>query len=673
MKTISLTACALCLSLTAVASAQPHTFTANDLKSIATVSDAQISPNGKSIAYIVSRANYTTDKRARTLMLVDVATGAQRVLVADRDEIGDPAWSPDGTQLGFVAMAGSGKSAHEQVYVLPMSGGDASVVTNAPRGIEQFAWRPDGQAIAYVTPDAAPNAKAIAAHLDGFVVGDQSYTSMSAPTPNHIWLATRAATGTWTARRLTHGTWSLPTAQPPGPPASPLSWSPDGRSIAFDQMPNAYDADGYLAHVAILDTQTGAIRALTAHGKYESVPEYSPDGTHIAYWYPFGGDPAAENDIFVSPASGGNGTDTTTQSIDTNVVRALWMPGSQSLLIAGHKGTDAALWIQSLDGTAKRIALGDVQPNQFFWLDAGVSTTGAIAFTGSTPRDPSALYYLASPAAVPQQMTHYNDAIEQLDLGRVAPIAWNSDGFAQDGVVTYPPNYDPAKTYPLVLVIHGGPNYASIASFSAFNQLLAARGWIVFNPNYRGSDNLGEKYWYGIVKDAGAGPGRDVMAGIAALERSAHIDRTRIGVSGWSYGGYMTSWLIGHYHIWKAAVSGAAVNNLVDEYDLSDGAGAGEGFMFGGSPYVGNNMALYRAESPITYAWDITTPTLILSDTSDSRVPNPQSYEMYHALTDHHVPTQFWAYPVAGHFPSDAVRQLDVDTRWIDWLAQYLK
>lgn len=672
MKIITLIASAL-LALTAVADAQTPTFTVNDLKSIVTVSDAQISPNGKEIAYIVSRPNYTTDKRARTLMLVDIATGAQRTLVADRSEIGDPAWSPDGSQLGFVALVGSGKKAREQVYVLPMNGGDASVVTNAPRGLEQFAWRPDGKAIAFVTPDAAPNAKAIAKHLDGFVVGDQSYTSTSAPTPNHIWLATPGTNGAWSARRLTHGSWSLPTAQPPGPPASPLSWSPDGRYIAFDQMPNAYDADGYLAQIAILDTQTGAVHALTSHGKYESVPEYSPDGKHIAYWYPFGGDPAAENDILVAPASGGNGTDVTAQSIDTNVVRALWLPNSQSLLVAGHSGIDAALWTQPLDGAAKRIALGNVQPDQFFWLDASVSTTGAIAFTGSTPTDPSALYYMASSTTAPQRLTHYNDAIAKLNLGKVAPITWNSEGFAEDGIVTYPPNYDPAKTYPLVLVIHGGPNSASIASFSAMNQLMAARGWIVFNPNYRGSDNLGEKYWYGIVKDAGAGPGRDVMAGIAALESSAHIDRTRIGVSGWSYGGYMTSWLIGHYHIWKAAVSGAAVNNWVDEYDLSDGAGAGDGFMFGGSPYVGNNMALYRAQSPITYAWDITTPTLILSDTSDSRVPNPQSYEMYHALTDHHVPTQFWAYPVAGHFPSDAVRQLDVEIRRMNWLAKYLR
>jgi len=503
-----------------------------------------------------------------------------------------------------------------------------------------------------------------------FVVGDQAYQEKAAPTPNHIWLINSDGTGD---KRLTEGAWSLPTATPPGPPASPLSWSPDGKSIAFTRMPNAYDTDGYLATVDVLDVQTGAIRALTTHGKYEGYGDFSPDGTKIAYWYPFQGDPAAQNDVYVTSASGGNGTDFTASDIDTNVVRAIWMPDSKSLLIAGHKGTDAALWVKPLDGAAQRLQLGPVQPVQPFWLDASVSANGAIAFTGSEANRPTELYYMSSSNAAPRRLTSYNDAVAKLDLGRVQVITWSNEGFAENGTLTYPPSYDASKAYPLVLVIHGGPNSASITSFNALNQLLAASGFLVFNPNYRGSDNLGETYWHAIFNDAGAGPGRDVMAGIAAVEQAAHVDASRIGVSGWSYGGYMTSWLEGHYHIWKAAVAGAAVNNWIDEYALSDNnvtVGISE---LPGSPYVGNNMALYRAQSPITYAWNINTPTLILSDTGDVRVPITQSYQMFRALTDHHVPVRFFAYPVAGHFPGDPVRALDVNRRWIAWLVQYLK
>jgi dipeptidyl aminopeptidase/acylaminoacyl peptidase len=666
----------IALAASAGVSAGARTIGLDDLKGIVGVSDARISPDGKTIAFVVSRDDYKADRSARALMLYDLATGSQRSLTYDRRGLGNPAWSSDGTRIAFLALAGAGKEQREQVFVLDLRGGDAVAITTAPLGVEQFAWRPDGSAIAYVTPDEPKDKKAIAHHLDAFVVGDQAYDEKSAPTPNHIWLALSAAGATtWTTQRLTQGTWSLPSAQPPGPPASPLSWSPDGRYVAFEKMPDAHDADAWMGVAAILDTQTKNVRALTAHGKYESVPQFSPDGEQISYWYPFDGDPAAENDISVAPASGGDGTDVTAKDVDRNVVRAVWMPDSKSLLLAGHNGTDAALWLKPLDGTAKALDLGGVQPSEPFWFDGSVATTGAIAFAGSQSNRPSELYYLSSPAAKPRRLTSYNDTVASLDLGKVVPISWNSEGFAEDGTLTYPPDYSPAsgKSYPLVLVVHGGPASASIRSFDAFNQVLAARGWIVFSPNYRGSDNLGEKYWYGIVKDAGAGPGRDVMAGIAAVEAQSKIDASRIAVSGWSYGGYMTSWLIGHYHIWKAAVSGAAVNNLVDEYNLGDGSGAGEGFQLGGSPWVGNGMQLYRDQSPITYAWQIDTPTLIMSDTGDARVPITQSYEMYHALRDHHVPVRFFAYPVAGHHPGDPVRRLDVDRRWVDWLAHYLK
>lgn len=659
---------ALALGTTAYASAR--TMVLDDMKSLSGLSEPTIAPDGSVIAFILSQPDYKTDRSTRTLMLYDLRDAGTRPLTSARRGVASPAWSPDGRRLAFLSIAGEGDKAREQVFVLDMRGGDAAQLTHAVNGVEQFTWRPDGGAIAYVTPDDPPNKKDIEHHLDAFVVGDQAYQEKAAPTPNHIWLINADGSGD---KRLTQGSWSLPTATPPGPPASPLSWSPDGKTLLFTRMPNAYDTDGYLATVDALDVQTGAIRTLTSHGKYEGYASFSPDGNKIAYFYPFQGEPSAQNDVLVTAAGGGNGDDVTAGDIDTNVLRAIWMPDSKSLLIAGHKGTDAALWVKPLDGAAQRLQLGPVQPVQPFWLDASVSNTGAIAFTGSEANHPTELYYMSSPTAAPKRLTSYNDAVARLDLGKVQPVTWNFEGFSENGTLTYPPGYDASKAYPLVLVIHGGPNSASILSFSTLNQLLAARGFLVFNPNYRGSDNMGENYWHAIFNDAGAGPGRDVMAGIAAVEQTAHVDTSRIGVSGWSYGGFMTSWLEGHYNIWKAAVAGAAVNNWVDEYALSDNnVGVGI-FQLAGSPYVGNNMEAYRAQSPITYAWNITAPTLILSDTGDMRVPITQSYEMFRALKDHGVTTRFFAYPVSGHSPSDPVRAMDVNRRWVDWLVQYLK
>lgn len=671
MKRFVLSFAALVLAANAAASAR--TIQLDDLKSIVSVSEATINPAGTQIAFIVSRPDYKHDRNDREIDLYDLQSKSIRPLVIDRKGIGELAWSPDGGRLGFLASYGEGDDATEQIYALDMRGGDAMRLTGAPRDVQQFAWRPDGNAIAYVMADEAKNKEALKHHVRAFAVGDQSYLEEEAPTPSHLWLATPQAPGKeWKSERLTSGEWSVPPAAPPSSPSSPISWSPDGRYIVFAKMASVYYSNADRTVVAVLDTQTKAIRTLTGHGKLEGYGSFSPDGTKISYWYPFQGDPAAQNDIFVAPSSGGNGQDVTADDIDSNVQRAIWMPDSKSLLISGHKDTDAALWIKPLDGKAHRIALGAVQPTQPYWLDASVAKSGAIAMTGSTAHSPTELYYLASPDAAPQQLTHFNDSVASLDLGKVEPVTWNNENFTEDGVITYPPGYDPAKTYPLVLIIHGGPNSASLTNFSSMNQLLAARGYVVFNPNYRGSDNLGERYWHAIWNDAGEGPGRDVMAGIAAVENRAHVDPKRIAVSGWSYGGYMTSWMEGHYHIWRAAVAGAAVNNWIDEYALSDND-VNVRFSFRGSPYVGDNMKAYVAQSPITYAWNITTPTLILSDTKDSRVPITQSYEMFRTLRDRGTTVKFYAYPVAGHFPSDPVRALDVDRRWIGWIVQYLK
>lgn len=648
--------------------AQGQRIQISDLHKIVRVADPQISPDDKSIVVTVAHANMKEDRYDSELVLIDIATGAQRALTSGHKGASSARWSPSGDRLAFLAIAGEGKDAAPQIFVLPMSGGDAKQVTTAPDGVEQFAWRPDGAMLAYVTPDPVDK-KAIEAHHDAFEVGDTDYLETAAAMPSHVWLV--PADG-GAAKRLTSGSWSLPIVFPPSPPSSPLSWSPDGKSIVITRQETAEPGDGDEATLRILDAATGQTRKLTTHEKFEGAGIYSPDGSRIAYWYSRDGDPNNENEIYIAPASGGDGTDVT-RAIDRDVERAIWMPDGKSLLVGGHDGTGVSLWLQPLNGQARKIDIGNIQPSWSFWVDVTVGSKGDVAFIGSTPGQPGELYYMSSTDAVPKRLTNYNSAIATLDLSRVQSIDWDGpNGFHEDGVLTYPPQFSKDKKYPLVLLIHGGPQASSTASFSTPSQIIAAQGYVVFEPNYRGSDNLGNAYQRAIYRDAGDGPGRDVMAGLAAVEKMGFVDTDKIAVSGWSYGGYMTSWMIGHYHIWKAAVSGAAVNDLVAEATVSDGNRV-DYYSMGGSPWVGDNWKIYREQSPIAYASQIKTPTLILCDTGDFRVPIVQSYEMYHALKDNGVTTQFFAYPVRGHFPSDPVRVEDVLTRWVGWINQYLK
>ena len=306
-----------------------------DFAKIVGVSDPQIAPDGKSILCVVSRVNLGQDRDDKELVLVDVATGAQRALTGDRKELRSPRWSPSGDRVAFIAAVGAGREAKQQIFVLSMNGGDAAQITDAPNSIEQFAWRPNGQDIAYVAADEAENKQDIERHLDAFEVGDNGYLETKAPTPSHIWLV--AADG-GKARRLTSGPWTLPKVLPPSSPSSPLSWSPDGNSIVFTKQDDPHSGDSDLRTVQVLSVATGEIRKLTNHDKLEGFGVFSPDGGRIAYWFPRDGSRSNENEIFVTSATGGDGQDAT-RAIDRNILRAIWMPDGKSLLVGGHDGT----------------------------------------------------------------------------------------------------------------------------------------------------------------------------------------------------------------------------------------------------------------------------------------------------------------------------------------------
>jgi len=642
----------------------------DDLEKLVRLSAPRLSPDGKSVAVVVSRSDMAANKFVSELDLVDVASGERHVL-SSRKGISHPRWSPSGDRLAFLALDGAPKDPRPQIFVLPMEGGEAQQVTHAPTGVQTFTWRPDSSAFAYAAEDEKPNKAEIEKGNDLFEVGADSLYVSEAPMPVHVWLV--PASG-GEAKRLTSGAWSLPPILPPAPPLSQLSWSPDGRQLAFVRAETPHTGDNDRATVQVLDVASGAVRPLTGKPKFEGFPAFSPDGTKVSYWCPRDRDPANANDVYVAPSAGGEGTNLT-KPIDRCFYASVWTPDGKALLVGGNDGTHVSLWLAPLDGPAKKQALGDVHPAWSFFVDVSVGRDGALAFVGSEPSRPSELYYMASPSAAPRRLTDLNAEVASRTLGKVEHFTWKGpDGFSEDGVVVTPPGLAPGAKVPLVLVIHGGPQAASTEAFGALAQLFAAQGLAVFSPNYRGSDNLGNAYQRAIMGDAGDGPGRDVLAGVDALVKRGFVDPARIAVSGWSYGGYMTSWLIGHDTRWKAAVAGAPVTDLADQYFFSDFNVQMRYAMKGdATPFSPGGEAQYKAQSPITYATRAKTPTLILSDTGDFRVPYTQAFKLFRTLKESGVEASFVAIPAEGHFPGDPVRAREVYRRWIGWIEPRLK
>lgn len=624
-------------------------FSFEDYYKIVSVSDAQVSPDGRQVVVVVTRSDEVSDKNVSELDLVDVASRSVRVLTQDRPDVSSPRWSPHGDEIAFDAADSNGVP---QVWVMPMDGGDAQSVTSSPTGVETYAWRPDGKALAFVAEDQPVKRAHVSPHDDLFTVGDQPYMSRAANQPSHLWLQ---VIGDSNAQRLTEGSWSVF--------PDTISWSHDARYVAFERTPRAgFDAFLRDARVAVLDV--GRRRVVAVEHGWSWKPSFGSRGDRLAYASGGFGD-IVQAQLVVTTV-GSSQVHKVAPALDRNVHDLSWLPGDNGFIVNADDRVTQGLWRISTGGGIRRIDLGNLS-----FQDGSTSANGSIAFTATAPQRPSELYYIAPGASRPQRLTDYNSQISGLDLARTAEFTWRNGGYAEDGALTYPLNYERAKRYALVLVIHGCCG-ASQSSFDALVQLLAARGFFVLQPNYRGSDNLGYAYANAMVGDPVDGPASDCMAAIAALERSGMVDSSRVGVSGWSMGGWLTSWLITHYRGFRAAVSGAAVNDATMEYTLSQVDGLLPYLLRGAEPWSARGFAAYRAVSPVAFAQNVNVPTLILSDSDDPNVPTPESYEFYAALRDLHKTVQFIAAPVYGHHPSDAVRNVALYRAWVDWMVKYV-
>ncbi|HEV2444220.1 MAG TPA: S9 family peptidase [Steroidobacteraceae bacterium] len=659
------------LTLTSVgASAAPALIHLTDFRMLVRIASPQFSPDGTQIAFLTVRSDFVHDRYDGTLRVISAAGGESRTLVEDIHDIDMPRWSPDGRTVAFIGKVGKRES---QIYTVAAAGGTPTELSDSPNGVQQYAWSPDGSTIAYVTPDDSPlSDKDRRTHSDLFEIHDDDYLVDKPPVPSHIWLL---PVKTGKARQLTRGQTSvLETAAPiTGGPSEP-SWSADGRWIVYAQQADANDSDSDRTAIVAVSVASGEEHPLTGQHTYEYTPRFAPNGNEVAYLYLHGPGALSDNDLFVASANGGAVRDVSA-NLDRNLASSFaWLPDGSGVVVMADDHVGSKLYVQPLHGKGHALNLGTLNP-----LDVTSSAKGALAVVADSATQAPELYILRTQDSAPERLTNFNSRFAGYAYPNSVEVQWHApDGHPNDGLLTYPNGYQRGMQYPLVVYSHGGPQAASsedfdLAEIGPLRDLFAARGFLVFEPNYRGSDNLGNAHEHAIYRDPGAGPDSDVISGIRLLEKKGIVDSARIAAVGHSYGGYMTAWLITHQHFWRCAVVADGAVDWTEEYELSAAGNlAWARDSLGGSPWDKQSAELYRTGSPMTYAADITTPTLILSGTDDTTVPITESFALYHALSSRGIPVKFIGIPGAHHSPQDPVHQELYYRAIDDWVAAQL-
>lgn len=617
-----------------------------------TPSDPKISPDGRYIAFLVTQSDFSDNQFISHLWLADLDEDTIYPLVQDRPNIYSLDWK-DHDEISFLDLD---SNSHNQIFSFNLRNKKICQITNHAQSIYRYQCLPGGGKIAFFSRDSVVVKEGWERHVKSFEVGLNSYLIKEEPRPIHLWICDQDGQN---AKQISRGIESY------SPHYGDFCWSPDGTKIAYVSQPSAHTSAKYWSQIKIADLDTDTVITLQTKAKVWEVSFLNTQ--QLVYSRP-------RNSQMQSMSSGGlflidlinQDNDLDSLALDHDLFVHDNVLTDDQFVVSSADGTRTKVWLASFKAPVEELDLGDLVP---YDQDIEVHTSGAMAIVSATEKKYKELYYKKSPGAAPVQLTNFNEKLSQLEQGRVESISWRSeDGTICDGVVTYPPDFSTAKEYPLVVAIHGGPASSSQVDLYFSSQLLASQGWIVFNPNYRGSNNHDEHFQTLIVGDPADGPGKDIISGIHHLINSSNIDTTRIGVMGWSYGGYLTAWLVTQYDFWKAGIMGAGISDHLDMYTLSDV------HLFSSSLVDANpweEPGKFRASSPINFTDQIKTPLMILSMANDQRVPVTNSYKMFHALRDQGVETKFILYPVGGHTPSDPAHIRDVRIKIMDWFKKH--
>jgi dipeptidyl aminopeptidase/acylaminoacyl peptidase len=636
--------------------------------------DVQISPDGSRIVYVRVSHDIMTDRARRNLWVVNADGTNNRPLRSETRSFSSPRWSPDGTRLAYVSAA----EGSPQLYVRWMDSGQTALLTNLVESPDAVAWSPDGKSIAFTQlvpttrePLAAPPPKpegaswappvkvvdSVIYRVDGAGYLEAGY--------QHVFLV--SAEG-GTARQLTDGDFNH---------EGPLSFTPDGSKVVFSANRGAdWERDPQNSEVFSVELATQKLTQLTTRQGPDNSPVVSPNGKHIAY---LGYDDRFQGyqvtHLYVMDADGSNPR-AISAALDRDVADPRWAADSRGVYASYDDRGVRKLALVSLDGRVKTLAtgLGGTDLGRPYTSGGfSVSRNGRMAFVHNSPVRPADVA-VATTAGTRVLTSLNDDLLGNKTLGEVREFGWKSSKDQRDiqGWVVTPPDYDPAKKYPLILEIHGGPFAAYGPNYTTEMQLFAAAGYIVLYANPRGSTSYGEQFG-NLIHHAYPGDDYDdLMSGVDALIAEGHVDADNLFVTGGSGGGVLTAWIVGKTDRFRAAVVAKPVINWASFVLTSDFNNFFYRYWFGAQPW--EQPQEYWRRSPLSLVGNVKTPTMLLTGEADYRTPIAESEQYYQALKLRKVDTVMVRIPEASHGmtgrPSNLIAKVD---NILAWFGKYAK